>query len=115
MKKPSLLPSDWPTVKYKRTQDIQLTMDGNNIISSDYPDCIYQDGIIGLESVNVSRVSDTPEQGDPEEGSGSGSESESGSSEEESTGNTKSIYKLSLGSLGQPDTPEPSLLTPDGW
>lgn len=113
MKKPSPLPSDWPTVKYKRTQDIQLTMDGNNIISSDYPDCIYQDGIIGLESVNVSRVSDTPEQDDHEEGSGSGSGSES--SEEESTGNTKSIYKLLLGSLGQPDTPEPSLLTPDGW
>lgn len=115
MKKSSPPPSDWPTVKYKRTQDIQLTMDGNNIISSDYPDCIYQDGIIGLESVNVSRVSDTPEQGDPEEGSGSGSESESGSSEEESTGNTKSIYNLSLGSFGQPDTPKPSLLTPDEW
>lgn len=110
MKKPSPLPSDWPTVKYKRTQDIQLTMDGNNIISSDYPDCIYQDGVIGLESVNVSRVSDDesttsdiPEQGD------SGNEGGTSGNEE-----TKQIYRLCL--VGQiPNTPNPSENTPDGW
>lgn len=107
MKKPNPLPSDWPTVKYRRTQDIQLIMDGNNIISSDYPDCIYQDGVIGLESVNVNRVSDD-EPTNPEQ---ENSENEGATSDNKET---KQIYKLRL--VGMiPNTPNPSEDTPDSW
>lgn len=59
LRTPSL--TENPEINYTRTQNISIFVDGNNIISGEYPDCIYQENPILIDDITIQENSFNPQ------------------------------------------------------